>query len=403
MSRLPSRLQPLWPYFKRVHRLLSFCLGLVNRRIAPLLGRRGVPRRATTASLLTQELEPDSTTYFPAGPPEQRTSPMPRGEPVGHHRFAADLEVEIPARYAVVLENGVAVGDYGANITQHGTLDYETSGYFGLSSWREHPIFLRARLPRPQRVHGRVLNLNTRGCSSNYYHFMFDALPRFGIFQEAMPGTHVDAVIVPHQARYQRELLELAGVPQPWLQPGHGNAWTADELIVPSTPNQELGAPEWGTRWLLDQLRPSGPSTLEPYLYISRGDKPNTRRFNEEAELWPHLEERGFSMIDPGSLSVQEQINTFHAAKIVVAPHGAGLTNMVFCTPGTKVLELFAPDYVHTGLWTIAQSLGHIDYSYLVGSGSPARADTGVLSDVAIPWKDVLSRVDEMLTEDRSG
>lgn len=399
MSRLPSRLQPLWPYFKRVHRMLSYILGLVNRRIAPLFGSRGVPRRATTASLVTQQLEPESTEFFPAGPPEQRVSPMPQGTPANHHRFAADLEVEIPARYAVVLKDGVTVGDYGANITHDGTLDYETSGYFGLSSWREHPIFLRTRLPRPQHLPGRVLNINTRGCSSNYYHFMFDALPRFGIFREAMPDAVVDAVIVPHQARYQRELLELAGIPEPWIQPGHQNAWTADELIVPSTPNQELGAPEWGTQWLLDHLRPSGPSTLANYLYITRGNKPNTRRYEDEAELWPHLEERGFSKVDPGSLSVQEQINSFHAAKVVVAPHGAGLTNMVFCEPGTKVLELFAPDYVHTGLWTIAQSLGHIDYSYIVGKGSPARADTGVLSDVAIPWTEVLARVDEMLRE----
>ena len=397
MSRLPTRLQPLWPWFKWGHRMLSLVLGVLHRRTSPLLGARGGPRRATTSSEATERLEPDDTELIPAGLAEHLSRPMPPGTPADHPRFAAALEVDVPARYVLALRDGVTVGDYGANLTRHGTLDYQSSGYFGLASWREHPVFLRTRLPEPERVHGRVLNINTRGCSSNYYHFMFDALPRYGIFREAMPDAEIDAVIVPHGARYQRELLELAGIPGPWLQPAHDTAWVADELLVPSTPNQDLAAPLWGTRWLRERLTASGPSTLSPRLYITRGDKPNTRRYVHEAELWPHLEERGFSRVDPGSLSVQEQINAFAAAEVVVSPHGAGLTNIVFSRPGTKVLELFAGDYVHLGLWSIAESVGGLAYSYLVGDGDPHKAETGVLSDVDVPWQRVLDRVDAML------
>ena len=38
-----------------------------------------------------------------------------------------------------------------------------------------------------------------------------------------------------------------------------------------------------------------------------------------------------------------EQVDAFAAAQVVVAPHGAALGNLVFCPPGVRVLELFAP------------------------------------------------------------
>jgi capsular polysaccharide biosynthesis protein len=33
-------------------------------------------------------------------------------------------------------------------------------------------------------------------------------------------------------------------------------------------------------------------------------------------------------------------IEQFAAAAVVIAPHGAGLANLVFCAPGTTVIEL---------------------------------------------------------------
>ena len=40
-------------------------------------------------------------------------------------------------------------------------------------------------------------------------------------------------------------------------------------------------------------------------------------------------------------LEFRDQVALFRDAETVVAPHGGGLTNLVFCDPGTKVIELF--------------------------------------------------------------
>ena len=138
----------------------------------------------------------------PGGPAEELVRAMPAGEPAGHAAFESWLRRTVSARYVLEVRDGLLVGDYAATIAPGASggrvLDYETSGYFGISGWREHPLFLRPRLPEPRPVAGTLLSLATRGTSTNYYHFLTDLLPRWGIFEEALPGTRVDAVYLRH-------------------------------------------------------------------------------------------------------------------------------------------------------------------------------------------------------------
>ena len=113
------------------------------------------------------------------------------------------------------------------------------------------------------------------------------------------------------------------------------------------------------------------------------------------AELTP----RGFQRLDPGTLSVQEQIDVFSRAEIIVAPHGAGLSNVTFSPRGARVLEMFPSTYVHKGLYAICQAVG-ADYRYLVadGRGGPSGPNAGIADDVSIPVGRVVAIIDEMLS-----
>jgi hypothetical protein len=402
MSRLPRRLQPAWPLVKRAHRVLTFLSGLVFRRLSRLFGARGLPHTATATSAETARREPGAVTVHPGGEPEQLTRGPAAGQPAGHWVFRRGEKARVPGRYTLEIRDGRLATPNGAAITPGGILDYQSSGYFGISGWREHPLFLRPTLGRVEHVEGTALSLTTRGTATNYYHFLYDAIGRLGVFEEALPGEHVDAVIVPHQTRYQRELLALAGVTAPLLQPRPGLVHRADRLLVPSTPNQDLDAPPWVVDWLRRRLPPTGRTPdLPRRLYLSRGRTPNTRRFVHEEELWPMLERRGFVVLDPGRLSVQEQIDVFHHAEVVVSPHGAALTNITFAQPGVRVLEMFSPKYVHLGLWTICEAIGGVHYRYLVGDGEQreGRPMTAPLDDIDIPPAAVITALDALLED----
>ena len=409
MSRLPRRLQGLWPLVKWLHRRTTAALGTVFRRSSRLSGRRALPTRASERSLATAALDPEHVTVHPGGSAEELVRELPAGEPAGHAAFEPWLHRTVSARYVLEVRDGLLVGEYAATIAPGAgggqVLDYETSGYFGISGWREHPLFLRPRLPEPRPVAGTLLSLATRGTSTNYYHFLTDLLPRWGIFEEACPGTTVDAVYLGTRASYQRQLLELAGLGHlPVVEVEKHACLAPERLLVPSTPNQDLMAPHWVVDWLRTRLPAS--SDLGGYtrgLYVTRGSTPHTRRYVEEAALWPALEERGFTRLDPGSVSVREQIDQFAAAEVIVAPHGAALANLVFARPGVRVLELFAPDYVNPCYWAITDALPDARYRYLV-AGTPSevaaaerRPMTGVLRDISIPPDRVLAALDRLL------
>lgn len=366
--------------------------------VSPLLAGRGVPRSATATAVETAAGEPESVVLHPGRPATELTRKPTLGDPVAHWVFEEARSATLPATYTLEVRDGRLAGDFAALVTPGKVLDHESSNYFGVFDWREHPIFLRPTLGEVEHVPGTVLSLTARGTVQNYYHFLYDAIARFGVFEECMGERPIDAVIVPHGSGYQRQILELAGIPGPFLQPERGKTYHADRLLVPSNPNAHLDAPPAVVSWLRARLPSRGPSELPRRLYLTRGEQPQTRRYVEEAELMPHLERRGFVRLDPGSLSVQEQIDAFHQAEVIVSPHGAALTNVTFSQPGVRVLEMFASTYVHLGLWSICQAI-EADYRYLVadGPGGPGLPNAGILDDVSIPVRRVLAAVDELL------
>lgn len=105
-------------------------------------------------------------------------------------------------------------------------------------------------------------------------------------------------------------------------------------------------------------------------LYISRGDA-RLRRVANEAELAGVLADYGFEAYEMGELPFARQIELFASAEAIVAPHGAGLMNLMFCQPGARVLEVFPENFVTDWFTGFAKVLG-LDYDYLLaGRGKP--------------------------------
>ncbi len=305
------------------------------------------------------------------------------------------------------LTEGAVLSRHAAVVTAGGRLDRETSHYFGTSGWREHPVFLNPRPREAEHVEGTLLVLAARATGDNYYHFLIDALPRVGILEQALPGAldRVDAVLVDGGTRYQRELVGLLGLDRHrLLQPRRGLHLRADRLLVPSLPNVSTIVAPQTTAWLRDALPPRTTNGLPERLYVTRGTTPHTRRVVREEELRARLVRRGFTVLDPGRLSVQEQIDHFAAARVVVAPHGAALTNLSFCRPGVRMLELFAPGYLNPGYWSILSNIEQSRYRYLVGpTARPPRPGSrmrGVMHDIDLDPAVVDEAIDDLLADD---
>ncbi len=103
------------------------------------------------------------------------------------------------------------------------------------------------------------------------------------------------------------------------------------------------------------QLPPPAPP--DQLLFVSRG-RAKLGALSNEAEVLAALMDYGFEFFSPHADDLKEQIALFQSARIIVAPHGDALANLVFCQPGTLVIELFPSNLVRSTYCWLALRLG---------------------------------------------
>lgn len=93
---------------------------------------------------------------------------------------------------------------------------------------------------------------------------------------------------------------------------------------------------------LLERL-PESPAVER--VYISRRGT-TLRAFSNEAELEAVLKTRGFEVVRFEDLGFSEQLQKIRSARLIVAPHGSGLANIIVAHEGTSVIEIMSENYI---------------------------------------------------------
>ena len=188
-------------------------------------------------------------------------------------------------------------------------------------------------------VQGKVVVLAQEG-HKNYYHWITEILPKLALLK----GTQYDWVYLPRLTQpFQRETLDRMGVDPRKIIEGDENTYiVADELIVPSFVSKSFYTPRWVIDFLQEKL--AKPETTLPVfskkVFISR-QKANYRRALNENDVFFLFKPLGFERYNLEDLTFVQQVQLFRDAEIVVAFHGAGLTNIIFCKPNTQIIEIF--------------------------------------------------------------
>jgi tetratricopeptide (TPR) repeat protein/capsular polysaccharide biosynthesis protein len=234
---------------------------------------------------------------------------------------------------------------------------------------RKHSVFNLESFPPLKQIEGSVAVLS--GLSGNvYFHWMVDVLPRIELLRRSGRDlAEIDWFLVnSYQHQFQRESLRILGIPEEKvLESDRLPHIQATELIVPSF----AGYLGWPSGWAIDFLRREFLKGIIPSyhypkrIYISRS-KARYRRVLNEADVVEVLDGFGFVSILPESMSLQEQIAYFYHAEVIVAAHGSGLTNTIFCQAETKVIELMSPHYISHYYWGISQYL-QLEHYFLTG------------------------------------
>ena len=290
------------------------------------------------------------------------TWPPPRRIGGRQLRAGLDLPTESAGLGVLSMDGGRVFGVHGWVLGVNGEVLPELSWY-GAPSKR---IVLPFTLPPPQLLNGTCLSLVSDWSCRNYAHFLLDALGRLAVLEEAgIALSEVDYVYCPTPpSAAAAGLLDRFGIPVGKRVFAAPDLLVAAELLlVPSRPATSLTYPPWLPAFLRRVVRtaPRSAST-ERRLYVSR--RGFERRPSSEPELERVLRERSFEVYEAGERPTQPE--DFDEATFVVGPHGAGLANLAFCRPGTRVLEIVPTDNAHPFYYSLSVGAG-LDYAYIVG------------------------------------
>jgi capsular polysaccharide biosynthesis protein len=233
----------------------------------------------------------------------------------------------------------------------------------------EHWTFRRLALPFPKLIPGKTLVLVSTG-GDTYFHWMTDVLPRIRIVQQAGYdlATFDHFLINGLDQPFQKETLRALNIATERCLTfsGRSKAFRLEEAILPSLPGMPGVVPPETVEFLQGTISVKKTGSGRK-IFIGRGGA-NHRQLIHEKEIASHLLKMGFETVGCGKLSVEEQADRFCSANIVVGAHGAALTNLVFCRPGTKVVELFSPHYVNPCYRDLSVAAG-LKHSAVIGDG----------------------------------
>jgi len=201
-------------------------------------------------------------------------------------------------------------------------------------------------LPRtPERIEEPCILL---GSDQNYAHWVLRNLPKLSLLENSDVPPEARLLVREDLRRWQLDYLELIGIPESRLRKVRdGDVVACRRLYVPTQLNQHPRLGE-GLAWLRAKLAPllAPPGQASDLVYASRREHPRRRLLNEP-EVEAALAPLGFRTIVPGEMRVQDQIVAFSRARVVVAPHGAGLANMAFAPPGAALVEIASSAIAH--------------------------------------------------------
>lgn len=289
---------------------------------------------------------------------------IPRGRVVGRsgtvHVPVADAclrEFESPPRDTDGFRQQLTCGRLHPRFWKHAALNF----------WRQRFV------PSLRQCPGRVAVLNATG-SHNFFHWTAEVLPRLWTLLRS--GEQADWYVVDGYARWQRESLTALGVPlDRIIQPHATLHLQADELLVPSL------NPAQAIRPLADALARGlgaidhGAATRS--IFIERS---NSRLPRNAADFAAWRRQHRFEDHRLEELPLARQVALFREASVVMAAHGAGLSHIIHCRPGTLVIELM-PQGVNRPCYSHLSQLNGLRYVVIEAPRSGWHQDMVIPTD----------------------
>ncbi|WP_170938296.1 DUF563 domain-containing protein [Halorubrum sp. Hd13] len=275
-------------------------------------------------------------------------------------------------RFVCDFDDATILGPVGPGLTKEGTVIADTVGSPPLVSRRTgvslaQSISKNGIRPTLNALQGEAtytdkIDVAAHAVSpwNNYYHWSVECLLRVRLLEQYgdRTGTYPTLLVPNKRPSWIDESLELINYTGDIAGLKSGVV-DVEKLVVPTFPDPIPQECAWIQDRMREQVTTSGEQNQR--VFVARQDATVRRIANRDA-VQQVFDRYNIDTYLLGELSVKEQISLFSDAEVVVGPHGAGLTNILYGSDLT-VIELFGDKTMAT-FDRLAESMSH-EYRYL--------------------------------------
>ena len=207
---------------------------------------------------------------------------------------------------------------------------------------------------------------------NNPWHIWIDVISKFRLLEKRWSTnfTRYCFVLANHSAYFEKVCKELFPNAKIVVMP-KGATWKFKHLIVPSMSNSKDGVivPPLAP-WLRHFKGLKNLKGVTPHrkIVVLRPGAKSRKLINSDELL---LKLKGWETVALEQMSIREQMKTFAEASHIVAAHGAGLVNLLWCQPGTKVIEIQDKNMIHKKVYPLLSHNLNLEHKLYLAEVEP--------------------------------
>ena len=299
---------------------------------------------------------------------------------------------------AVIIDNKIISGpSFQLRVKEGDKLFARNNGHISEN------IVLKIGTPRVlKKKKGKVFSLLSGGAAkTNYFHWLFEILPKIKILDEAGQINNIDFFLLPSTSmHHQSETLKLLDIPlKKMLDSKKFKHIFCDELYVVDHPfrlsNNTVvdtqNIPYWIFKFIRNNFLKYKSSNFFPKkIFIERSKSLSIYRdIKNREEVYKILKDNNYEFVRPEKYNFQDQIQMFFSAEKIVGLHGAAFANICFCKPKTKIVE-FKTEYTGMNSGNIAIK-NQLEYHGIICEATDKLG--GQQGKLIVPLKELVEKI----------
>jgi len=207
-----------------------------------------------------------------------------------------------------------------------------------------------------KKIRGKVLSLVQGASGNNYFHFLFDIVSKLILLDKNDLLKHMDYFLVPDLQNWQLQILSNFGISRKKILNSEKIRHLEADMVYAldhiwynkGFVQEEINnIPEWVIFSLIEKfLSCATKFKASERVFIDRSDSIyNHCKLINNIEIAEYLEKYNFKSYQVSKLNFFEQIYLFNNAKVIIGPHGAAFTNVIFSNKGLKLVELIPKNH----------------------------------------------------------